>query len=291
MKTFLSLITAGIFSTPLFAQTTDTTAVVTDNVPLKSTFTLGTVYSNNANYYGQRSQESMPYAAFSATYRHKSGVYFSGMAYRLLNDSGSMLSASSLSAGVDFSISTHLSADISYSHTFYPNGSPFLQAANANNAGASLKLENWLSTSVSAEYAFGKTRDVFITLGTSKFINLGKFLSKKDFVSITPGVDVTGGTQRFYQTYVTEKRLKDSLLGLPLPPLLGGDSGTSTTETTTTSSSSFDLLSYNFKLPLAYNRSSYLLELAYQLSVLGNKVDRRPGKTNSFFTVSFYYQF
>lgn len=283
MKTFLPLITTIILSTAGYAQSVDSTAKT-------SAFTLGASYSNNANYYGQKAEENMPYAAFSATYQHKSGIYLSGMAYRLLNDSTSAVSASSLSAGYSFNISKHLSADLSYSHTFYPSNSPFLQAANANTASASLTLANWLSTKANVDYAFGETKDIFVTLGTEKFISLGKLFSEKDFVSITPSVEVTGGTQRFYQTYVTEKRLRDSLLGLPLLPILGGPGNTETT-TTTTSSSSFDLLSYNFKLPIAYNRSSYLLELAYQLSVLGKKVESGAGKANSFFTLSFYYQF
>ncbi len=148
-----------------------------------------------------------------------------------------------------------------------------MQAANADNASASLTLENWLSTTANVDYAFGKTQDVFVTLGTGKFINLGSLFSPKDLVSLTPAVDVVGGTQHFYETYVTEKKLRDSLLGILLPPVLGG-SGSGNSETTTTTSTSFDLLSYNLKLPLAYNRAHYLLEVAYQLSVLGKQSKR-----------------
>ncbi|WP_315821756.1 hypothetical protein [Paraflavitalea speifideaquila] len=146
-----------------------------------------------------------------------------------------------------------------------------------------------MSTTANVDYAFGKTQDVFVTLGTSKFINLGSLLSPKDFVSLTPAIEVTGGTQHYYETYVTEKKLRDSLLGL-LPPILGGPGNGSTTMHTTVSTS-FDLLSYNFKLPLAYNRAHYLLEVAYQLSVLGKKATTGTSQTNSFFTCSFYYQF
>jgi hypothetical protein len=288
-------LTLTIFTTfscaACFAQADSTTAVVaTDTVKNKATLTLGATYANNASYYGQRAQESMPYVAASATYRLRSGIYFSGMGYKLLNDSGSAVSASSLGAGISFNLSKNLSADISYSHTFYPSHSPFLQAANADNVSASLTLENWLSTTANVDYAFGKTQDIFVTLGTGKFINLGSLFSPKDLVSLTPAVDVVGGTQHFYETYVTEKKLRDSLLGILLPPVLGG-SGSGSSETTTTTSTSFGLLSYNLKLPLAYNRAHYLLEAAYQLSVLGKQSEAGSGKTNSFFTLSFYYQF
>jgi hypothetical protein len=256
----------------------------------KATLTLGASYSNNASYYGQRAQENMPYVAASATYRLRSGIYFTGMGLKLLNDSGSAISATSLGAGISFQLIKNLTADLSYSHTFYPAHSAFLQAANADNISASLTLENWLSSTASVDYAFGKTQDVFVTLGTSKFINLGSLLSPKDFVSLTPAIEVTGGTQHYYETYVTEKKLRDSLLGILIPPIFGGP-GNGGTTTHTSIATSFDLLSYNLKLPLAYNRAHYLLEVAYQLSVLGKKARTGTGNTNSFFTCSFYYQF
>ena len=179
-------------------------------------------------------------------------------------------------------------ADINYSHTFYPTGSPFIQAANAHNASASLSLEKWLTTTANVDYAFGKTQDVFASLATSKVVSLGSLFNPNDVVSITPGIEITGGTRHFYETYITEKRLRDSLAGILLPPLLGGDD--SETVSTTKTNTSFDLISYNFKLPLAYSRSSYQLEIAWQLSVINKKVTGS-AQTNSFLTASFYYQF
>ncbi|MCK7553666.1 hypothetical protein MKQ70_01075 [Chitinophaga sedimenti] len=54
---------------------------------------------------------------------------------------------------------------------------------------------------------------------------------------------------------------------------------------------SFDIISYNFRVPLAYNRQHMMLEAAYQLSVLGQKAQTGAGTANSFFSFSFYYQF
>lgn len=290
MKYIITLLITGLLGMDCLAQADSTqAAAAADSTPARSTFTLGAVYANNASYYGQRAVESMPYIAASATYRLRNGLYFSGMGYKLLNDSGAAVSATAVGAGISFNLAKNLSADLSYSHTFYPAGSPFLQAANADNLSATFTWEHWLSTTAGVDYAFGKTQDVFVTLGTGKFIPLGSLFSLKDFVSITPAVEVVGGTQHFYETYVTEKKLRDSLLGILLPVLGGGSNGGS--ETTTRISTSFDLLSYNFKLPLAYNRAHYLLEAAYQLSVLGSKPEGATARTNSFFTLSFYYQF
>ncbi len=256
----------------------------------KNTLTLGVTYTNNASYYGQKPEEKTPYVAGVASYKLKSGIYFSGSAYRLLNDSAKFASASSLGIGYGFGIGKKLSADISYSHTFYPAYSPFLQAANNNTASASLNYQYFLNSGIAVDYAFGKQNDVFTTFSTNKDIVLGHLFNQKDGISITPGVEIVAGTQRFYETYVEEKRVRDSILGLPIPPLLGGGGGTTTT-TTTKVSTDFNLLSYNFKLPLSYYRSSYLLELSYQLSLLSKEAESGAGTTNSFVNLSFYYQF
>lgn len=288
MKLFFLLWLAGLCSMRCLAQADTAAAPATDSVVSKSTLTLGAVYSNNANYYGQKALERVPYAALAATYRLRSGFYFSGLAYRLLNDTGSAVSAGNAGIGYGFAISKRFSADINYSHTFYPAHSPFLQAGNPENASVSLTYNRWLSTKINADYAFGKTQDVFLTAGTGKEITLGSF-SPKDVISITPSADVTAGTQHFYQTYVTEKKLRDSLAGILLSPLLGSPSPGAGTRTS--SSTQFNILSYNFKLPLSYSRAHYMVQAEYQLSVLSNKAETAAGKVNSFFSAGFYYQF
>lgn len=286
MKLYITIIFLTVCSF-CHAQQDSTAATADSTETPRSTFTIGASYANNASYYGQKALEKTPYVAAVASYRHKSGLYATAMAYRLLNDSQTLASASSLGAGYAFNLSKRLSADLSYSHTFYPSHSPFLQAANANNASLGLTYTNWLNFSLNGDYAFGKTNDVFVTAGIGKMISLGSF-SEKDLVTINPVIEVTAGTQRFYETYIEEKNFRDSLLGL-LDPILGQPGSTPTTTTKTTTS--FDLLSYNLKLPLAYNRAHYMLELAYQLSVLGKKAQTGSGQVNSFVTASFYYQF
>lgn len=289
MKLLTILFTTGLWGLRCFGQT-DSAAipVTTDSTKAKATFTVGVTYSNNANYYGQRALENIPYVAAGATYRFRSGIYLSGLAYKLLNDTGAFVSASNIGAGIAFKLSNKLSADLSYSHTFYPSYSPFLQASSPDNARAALTYENWLTSFVNLDFAFGQTPDVFITLGTSKLITLGS-ISQKDVITINPSFDVVAGTQHFYQSYITEKKLRDSLLGVLVPPILGQPpSGNNITTTTTTK---VNLLSYNFKFPLAYNRTKSMFEVAYQLSVLSKQAESGAGNVNSFYSVSFYYQF
>jgi hypothetical protein len=280
MKLLTILIATGLWSVRCFSQT--------DTAEAKASFTIGASYANNANYYGQRAQENNPYIAAGATYRFRSGIYLSGLAYRLLNDTGAFVSASNFGAGIAFKLSDKLSADFGYSHTFYPSYSPFLQASSPDNASAALTYENWLTTFANLDLAFGQTTDVFITLGTSKLITLGR-IGQKDVITINPGFDVVAGTQHFYQSYITEKKLRDSLLGVLFPPILGQPPSEENITTTTTTR--VNLLSYNFKFPLAYNRANYMLEAAYQLSVLSKDAESGAGNANSFLSVSFYYQF
>ena len=288
MKIISCLILYGLIAAQCLGQTDSATKNANaDSTEAKSTLTAGITACNNADYYGLRAAENLPYVATAATYRFGFGLYFTGMAYRLLHDSTHAISAENVGGGYLLKLSKKLSADLSFSHTFYPNFSPFLQAASPDNATLALTCENWLTSTINGDYAFGKSNDFFLTAGTAKTITLGS-IGKKDVITLTPAVNVVGGTQHFYQTYITEKRLQDSLLGILLPPLPGDQLGSiSFTKTIT----QFNILSYNLKLPLAYNRASYLLEIQYQLSVLSNKAETGAGKINSFVSASFYYQF
>ncbi len=287
MKIIILMIYTGICSLRCSGQTDSLPKTPTDSTVQNSSLTLGATYCNNADYYGQKAEANIPYLAASATYRFRSGIYFSGLAYRLLKDSINIVSAGNLRVGIDFRISKRLSADLSYSHTFYPSYSPLLQASNPDNATATLAYENFLTSKLSVDYAFGNTTDFFVTAGTGKQINL-THLTKRDIISITPALAVTAGTQRFYQTYVIGKRIQDSLLGIILPPLTGPHTS-QVSETVTTTQ--FNILSYNFSCPLAYSRAAYMIEINYQLSLLSNNAETNPGGLNSFFSASFYYQF
>jgi hypothetical protein len=284
MKSAVLFIMAVLYTLFSFAQT-DSSVTAANNVPSKSTLTLGAVYANSASYYGQKSEENTAYGAVAATYRFKSGFYLSGLAYRLIKDNSSFVSASSLGAGFDFKFGKRISADLSYNHSFFDNYSPLLQAGNPENASLAFTFSTWLNLTVTGDYAFGKTNDGFLTAEMSKSINLFS-IGKKDIISINPSANIVTGTQHFYQTYLTEKRLRDSLLGL-IDPIIGDPS----TDNGTTVTTSFNILSYNFKFPIAYNRASYLIEANYQLSGLSSKAQSGAGKLNSFLTLSFYYQF
>lgn len=287
MKSILLIFTLAIINVAAFGQTDSASNDASGNIPAKSTLTLAAVYSNDANYYGQKSESVLPYMALAANYQLKSGFYFTGQTFKLLNDNTSTVSAASFGAGVNFKFGKKLTTDLSYSHSFYPKYSPMLQAANSDNASVSLSYDSWIKPTVTGDYAFGKTNDAFVTGSLSKVISLFS-IGRKDIITISPSVDLVAGTQRFYQTYVTQKKLRDSVFGILTDPIFGNPPST---HVDTVANTAFNILSYNLKLPLAYNRAHYTLEAAYQLSLLSDKAQADAGKVNSFFTFSFYYQF
>jgi opacity protein-like surface antigen len=289
MKQILVILTFMCFSLATFSQQDTITTAATDSIELKSALTVGVSFVSNADYNGQRSIEKMPYAAVVASYKHRSGFFVNALSYRLLNkESEGFASAYGAGLGYNIDLKKGWAADLGYQYTFFPKHSPFLQAANPHSATAAITSAGAISTKVEGNYSFGKTNDFFLTLSASKQISLFSF-SQKDLVTFTPQFDVIGGTQRFYNYYINQKTIRDSLTGTLLDPITGGNqSGTDTTSQMVTS---FDLLSYNLKLPITFSRANYLIELSTQFSLLSDKAQIQPGQLNTFFSASFYYQF
>ncbi len=257
---------------------TDTVAEVK-----KTTLTLATIYNTNADYYGQTADRKLPYVLANATVSFPFELSFSVSSYKLL-DSTKGVTATILGVGYGFSLAKNLNASLNYSHTFNATNSPLLQAANSDNASANINYKYWLTTGLTVDLAFGDEQDIFLTFSNSKEIDLGSF-TDKDLISLTPTIEIVGGTQHFYQSYTTTQRGKRRVVGgiLQRP--------TTTTATTTVATTKFNLLSYNFSLPLSYNRSNYMIEASYKLSILGKKVEAVSKTPNSFFNLGFYYQF
>lgn len=255
----------------------------------KTTLTLAAIYSNNVSYYGQSTAEKLPYVLANATVRLPAGVYFSAGAYKLLNMGGG-ISETDLGIGYEHDFTDKFSADLSYTLSIFPKNSPLLQAANENSINLTTNYNwTWFKSSLSMDYAFGQESDFFLGITNSKDISLGTLFDKEDLLSIEPAIEIVSGTQHFYTTYQREKIKRNNGKGNGANN--GNGNGNGGTETVTIPKTSFNLLTYNFKLPLAYSRSAYLAEVAYQFSVLGSNAITEAKKQQSFISVSFYYQF
>lgn len=278
MRTFFLLTLICLCSLAGYAQT--------DSLQ-KATTTLALLYNSNISYYGQATTEKYPYILANATVRFPMGIYVSAGGYQLLNY-GPALSEADLGVGYDYSFNDKWSAGISYTRSFFPNNSPLLAAANANNVNLNGSYSGSLfKTDASFDYAFGKDQDFFISLSNSKSIELGTLFSEKNFISIEPAIEIVAGTRHFYETYVIEEEKRNNGKGK------GAGNAPSSIITTTDyiPKSSFNILSYNFKIPLSLSRASYMIEANYQFSVLGKKTDENLRSQYSIFGLSCYYQF
>ncbi|MBC7916152.1 MAG: hypothetical protein H7Y07_18765, partial [Pyrinomonadaceae bacterium] len=153
-----------------------------------------------------------------------------------------------------------------------------------NMASASLSYD-WkvFNTGLNADYAIDDESALYMTFNISKSLDLGS-LGAKDYISLEPTFQLAGATQRITTTEVIPPPQRGGFLPLPLSKKARKPQYR---EVTTTS---FDLLSYNLKLPLAYNRANYAIEATYQGSVL-SKAASDSQKIRSFFNLGFYYIF
>lgn len=250
--------------------------------------TIAALYSSNVSYYGQTTNEKLPYVLVNATVRLPIGLYFSGGGYKLLNY-GSGLSETDIGAGFDYDFNDKFTTGIAYTHSFFPANSPLLQAANENNVNLSAKYTwTWLESSLSADYAFGKQNDIFISLNHSKEIGIGSLFNEKNSLYLEPAIELIAGTRHFYETYTIEKSKRNKANNAGKNPISPTNPSTITN---TVAAESFNLLSYNFKLPLSLSRANYIAEINYQLSILGSKAEAELKRQQSFFGLAFYYQF
>lgn len=253
-----------------------------DSVKEKITLTLAALYGSNVDYYGQTADQKLPYLALNATVRTRPGVYFSATGFHLPGDS-LFVAATALGIGYEFKITPRFTADVSFNHTFFPAGSPFLQASRPNQASLDLAYQHAFKTELGGDLSFGNEGDYFTTLSNSKAFNF-TVSNSKAILSFTPELAIIAGTQQFYQEYLVQEQKKNNGKGK-------GSSGLLPVELlTTVNYKQFGLLSYNLRLPLAYNRASYLVEAAVKFALLGNNTVNK-GAINTFLTLGFYYQF
>jgi hypothetical protein len=287
MKTFSILFFAVAISVSGRGQAVDTANTKADSTSPTSAVTLGISVASNASYYGQRSAEATPYVATVAQWKHSSGFYLTGLAYKLLqNDEKGFASAYSAATGFDIAMKKGWSTEIGYGYTYFPGNSPFLQAANPHSATLAFAHDGLINAKLEGNYSFGHTNDFFTTFTLSKAATLSK-QNARNTIGFNPAFDVTGGTQRFYSYYLAGKNFRDSVAGVLLDPVLGEYNSQDTTATKVTS---FTLLSYNLTLPLTYQWNSCMIELSAQFSMLSKQTRSKQGELNTFFTASFYYQ-
>ena len=254
----------------------------------KPTFILAAIYSSDASYFGQTTTERLPYILAHASVKLPNGFFLSTGTYKLIN-AGSGISGVDLTAGYEFKLSQNLSSAISYSRSFYPDSSLFLQSTNLNTFSGELNYDwSWLTTGINADYIPGEEGALFLSFNAGKSIEIASF-KNNDYISFDPLFTIVGSTQRILTTEQVPSSTSGGKGGgvvrLPF------NKRNEKTQYRTVEKTSFNLLSYNLKLPVAYNYTNYTFEVAYQGTSGGNTVESAWNNARSFFSMGIYYMF
>ena len=281
MRLYLSILLLSI-GLSAFAQEAARDTLKTNDKP---SLTLATLYSSNANYYGQTTVERLPYLLAYGGLAFNSGFFISATGYKILNAEGAGTGAD-LSTGFDFNLSQNLSAGISYTRSFFPDSSFFLQSQNLNMFSGKLGYDfNWLSAGLNADYNPGQEGALYLSFDVKKSIELIAF-DQSDYISIEPALEVVGSTQQI--TSSEEVPASDENKGLGIIKLPGRRFNQKP-EYRTVESTSFGVLSYNLKLPVAYSTKKFMVEAGYQASLISRDTDASFKNPRSFFSLGLYY--
>lgn len=282
MKHYLSLLLFSISLTAFGQQAPRDTVKTSD----KPSLTLATLYSSNTNYYGQTTVGRFPYLLAYGGLAFNSGFSISATGYKILNaDSGG--TGADLTAGFDFNLSKNLSAGIGYTRSFFPDSSFFLQSQNLNMFSGKLGYDfNWLTAGLNTDYNPGQEGALYLSFDVKKAIELVAF-NQSDYISIEPAFEVVGSTQQITSTEeVPSSSNQNKGLGIIKLP---GKRFDQKPEYRTVQSTSFDVLSYNFKLPVAYSTRKFMVEAGYQASLISRDTEASFKNPRSFFSLGLYY--
>jgi hypothetical protein len=260
-----------------------------DTVSRKSAWTIGLETADNSSFYGRNTQTRYPYAAASLTWAHASGFWVSATSYQLFNTED-YIDETDLSVGYSFAISKRMNGNLSYSHFLFSENAPIVKSVTQNALAANTTLDwKYLYTSLTGSYFFGDSKDVIMQLDNSRYIGLNSLWKGKNPVGLDPKISITGGTQEFSETYTVERKKKiGDVFDDVLNPGKGGNNNT-TTETKTTHR--FNVLSYDFHLPLVVMLGNFELEPAWRYSVPVNKLEGDESEARSYFSVKASYTF
>jgi hypothetical protein len=205
--------------------------------PKKTTVTFigGAVFAPRLHYYGRvdslKSNALIPTLLVQFDSAH---LYINGSGVFLSNKEQSMKYAGTiLEAGYRFGKTKGLAGNI-FANKFFYSTRQLPQSALKGQVGANLSwLNHYVNITASASAAFSDKTDFFVNAGVNHNF---KWVKDKSVFLVTPTFIAYAGSQNYTRTYYS------NLPGIPIP--------TQTTE----QSKRFNLLSYEFNVPLVYAR-------------------------------------
>jgi hypothetical protein len=252
------------------------------------TIFFGLTYGNNSSYLGRYQTEVLPYYSADISYKSKSGFWLSMFAYDIKN-STAFVDEVDVMSGWNIDLSKRVDASVFYTRFFFMESTELIKASVQNTASASVGLDwSHLYSKITGHYIFGDTDDFFLVLDNSRYFELTEIFNKDDYLSLEPKISIIAGTQTFVDTHYLNQ-------GTPLirpgggPPKGNPGSGAVVPPGTESSRTVFDVLSYEFSLPVAYNTGKFSFEVTGRYSIPVNLLEGDTSVPQLFFTGGVVY--
>ncbi|MCC3154481.1 hypothetical protein Q3A66_15395 [Hymenobacter sp. BT770] len=232
-------------------------------------------YGNNSAFFGRTQATTYPYFTQELTYTSPYSVWGSVYNYDLLN-TDSHFDETDFSVGYDRDLTKKVDLSLSYSHFLFAPNSPLVKSAVNNSLDAALGYDwGYVYTRLNGSYLFGPNdHDTFLVLDNSRAFDLDGIFTAKDYITITPKLSLTAGTQAFSATSAEQQILR------------GNKKPKTKTGPATTDASRFTLLSYGLRLPVAYTLGKVSAEVAYRYLQPVNVLPEDDSSGRSYFTAT-----
>lgn len=256
----------------------------TDTVVRKNSVSAGVTYGSDALFFGRTGPIRYPFMSTDIIFNSKSGFFVYGSALKVLGYKP-LVDEIDLGGGYYYRLSKKFTGTISYTRFIFNKEANIIKSSASNDINWKNAYDwKYLKTSITADYLFGKSYDIFTTISNSKYFESSfNIFNDQDFLSINPSVSLIFGTQNFVQRYSVDHQYRPEIDNIY----------TQQSENTrrARANAKFNMLNYSFKLPLAYNMPHYTLEASWKYSIPVNVEGALKNRRESFFNFTFYYVF
>ncbi len=229
----------------------------------KSYIRFQTSYLSNAVYQGRKDINTTPYLTPTIEYNHKSGLFASASLSYLANDS-SRIDSRNLCIGYSFDTSHHLGGSVFISKPFYNDQSTNIKSdIKFSTSGNLTYYTSFINITTTGSLCFGESKtDLGAIFTLNHCFDLSSDTVHHSF-SLDPTVAIYMGTSGIYQTYKTKRENYRRPFGIPDITI------------TSTSSNKFQVMSYEFCLPISYDRAKWGVFLTPYYVVATNPITTR----------------
>ncbi|MFD0795616.1 hypothetical protein ACFQZX_18485 [Mucilaginibacter litoreus] len=278
-----SVVNAAHVNPGLIACRNNYAVADTDTIIRKASVSAGISYGSDVLFFGRTGPVKYPFMSTDVIFNSKQGLFVYGSALKVLGYKP-LVDEIDVGGGYYYRFSKKFNGVISYTRFIFNKDALIIKSASSNDINWK-NTYDWkaFKTSLTADYLFGKSYDIFTTVNISKYIESSfSVFNDQDFISINPSVSTILGTQNFVQRYSLdhEHRLEFDNIYQPMENARRARAN-----------ARFNMLNYSFKIPVAYNMPHYTFEASWKYSIPVNVEGILKNHRESFFNLTFYYVF